>query len=90
MKATVFTALEALGAEEAQLADVVKIKASKQMNLCRVNLSWLESPREKPAYASSAGPLCLLNDKRLIFFKQASIKVVRSRVSLADDMSGRN
>jgi len=38
MKATVFTALEALGAEEAQLADVVKIKASKQMKLCRVDL----------------------------------------------------
>src|SRR5258708_40332064 len=38
MKATVFTALVALGAGELQVADVVKIKASKQMKLCRVDL----------------------------------------------------
>src|SRR6266540_6458022 len=46
IKATVFTAFGAFGGE-AQLADVAKIKASKQMNLCEVDLCMAKVSCEK-------------------------------------------
>jgi hypothetical protein len=38
MKATVFTAFGGLGAGAAQLTDIAKTRATKQMKLCRVDL----------------------------------------------------
>jgi hypothetical protein len=38
IKATVFTVFGAFGAGEPQLADMAKIKASKQMSSCEVDL----------------------------------------------------
>jgi hypothetical protein len=38
MKATVLTAFGGLGADESQLADSAKIRASKQMNLSWIDL----------------------------------------------------
>src|SRR6266511_3428960 len=58
IKATVFTAFGAFGGE-AQLPDVTKIKASKQMNLCEVDRFMAKSPmKELPTINPEARTQC--------------------------------
>src|SRR4029434_8135610 len=51
MNATVFTAFGALGGE-AQLANVMKLRASKQMNLCRVDVFMASVSCVRTAYVN--------------------------------------
>src|SRR6266498_4441963 len=55
IKATVFTAFGAFGGEE-QLADVAKIKASKQMSLCEVDLCMAKVSCEKTPTINTEPP----------------------------------